>query len=336
MIDQSEEIFTLSGEEERKKFIEMIVEFSKSTKQDITSSLSIIIVMRGDFHEICQKNLHLSELIQDRTVLSVVMTNEELQQAISKPAEIKGYELENDLLSSILAEIKKEGSNSNGDSYLPLLQFTLTELWEKRDQVNHKLVLQHYKLIGGLQGSLDRHATNFYNSLPQDEQLWVERICLRIITGPKMKEAPQRISKEELRKLSGDDFTNKKLIDSTLEKLIKARLFSSVEDTVGLAHEAVMKHWKLFVKWRNQNSELLDIRDSIENLSREWSDRDEKETPTMPKALFQKVRREFEKIKHLLSPTALNLYIDCHSDEKRKQLISVQKTYSGFHKSKEQ
>lgn len=74
----------------------------------------------------------------------------ELEEAITLPAKKLGFELESGLSNTIINDIQE------GDGRLPLLEFTLSQLWKQ--QHAGKLTHQAYKNIGGVEKALANYA----------------------------------------------------------------------------------------------------------------------------------------------------------------------------------
>jgi hypothetical protein len=89
--------------------------------------------MRADFLEPCLHYPSLTQLIQTQAVYMPPLVEADLEAAITKPAKLQGHSFGEGLLGAILQDVGRE------QGILPLLQFALTELWEKRDRQNHQL-----------------------------------------------------------------------------------------------------------------------------------------------------------------------------------------------------
>jgi len=98
-----------------------------------------------------------------------------LQCAIVRPAEVQGYKFESELEALILEDVAGE------ENCLPLLEFALSELWAKRDQQTHQLSVAAYREMGRLMGALDRYATEWYETLPEQQQGLVRRVMLELV-----------------------------------------------------------------------------------------------------------------------------------------------------------
>ncbi|MEI2578304.1 nSTAND1 domain-containing NTPase [Scytonema sp. PRP1] len=293
VVDQFEEVFTLCPkEEERRRFIELltqVVELSDATSLQ-SLRLAIVTTMRADFLEPCLSYPSLTQVIQNQAVYMPPLLGADLEQAIASPTNLQGYRFEDGLLGEIIQDVGKE------QGCLPLLQFALTELWEKRDCEKHQLTLEQYRAMGGVVGALDRHAENIYQSFTEHEQEWVKRIFLKLVrTGEGVKDTRQRQPKVKLLAIRGNN-----VISDVLNELIQGRLLvSGQEDEQGeawvdLAHEALMEGWKQFAEWRQENRELQRLIDRVEDALREWQKFPDDENLMMGGLLAQVREKSFE------------------------------------------
>ncbi|NEP10746.1 MAG: hypothetical protein F6K14_11125 [Symploca sp. SIO2C1] len=268
-VDQFEEVFTLCRDEtERQQFFECLLGALEPTE----SKLCLVIAMRADFFGKCaeQEYAGLVSKIQEHLVTVTPMTQEELEQAITEPAKKVGLErVEPELVTQMLADVAGPGS-------LPLLQYTLTELWQQRT-VNY-LTLAEYIRLGGVQETLPNRAEEVYESLSEDEQLATKRIFLRLTQlGEGTEDTRRQVFKRDL----VTPQQSEKLIDQVIQKLTDARLIvtnelrqrtegNQTETVVDVAHEALIRHWIRLRQWVNENREALRIERKIEAAAQEW------------------------------------------------------------------
>nr|WP_109013108.1 hypothetical protein [Nostoc commune] len=124
----------------------------------------------------------------------------DLERAIALPASLQGYRFEDGLLGEIMQDVGKE------HGCLPLLQFALTELWEKRDSEKHQLTVEQYRVMGGVNGALDRHAEMIYHDFIEQEQEWVKRLFLKLVrTHEGDKDTRQRQPKAKMLAIGGEN-----------------------------------------------------------------------------------------------------------------------------------
>src|SRR4029077_12927605 len=123
LVDQFEELYTLTADDAaRRRFLDELLAASSSP----VSRVTVAITLRGDFAGKALAYRPLSDRLQDAQINLGPMTREELGFAINKPAEKMQLEFEAGLVRRILNDVGDEPGN------LPLLEFVLKELWDKR------------------------------------------------------------------------------------------------------------------------------------------------------------------------------------------------------------
>ncbi|NER97615.1 MAG: hypothetical protein F6J86_27840 [Symploca sp. SIO1B1] len=330
VVDQFEEVFTLCPEgkkKERDRFIQLLTQVTEFPN----SRLSVIITMRADFLDACLKYQSLTQLIQQQAVYMPPLTKEDFKEIIVKPAELQGYSLGEGLLEVLLKDVGEESE------YLPLLEFTLTELWQPATEQEHRLTLAQYQKLGEVSGALDGRAEEIYleidNKFGKQGQELVKRLCLSLLrTGLEMKDTRQRQPKAELLALAGEQPEAQKVIIKVLEQLIKGRLLvsggksSELEEAwVDLSHEALIKGWKRFAKWREEDRDLRRLVDRVKNAHRDWLGHDKDEQYLMMGGLLTEVRENWKKLEPYL-PSVKESYQKFYqqsyaNEQKTKQAI---------------
>ena len=81
------------------------------------------------------------------------MSPEGVREAIVGPARSRGVVFESEALIQTLV-----ASTAHGAGSLPLLQFALAELWERRDPAQGRITRAALEEMGGVAGALSRHA----------------------------------------------------------------------------------------------------------------------------------------------------------------------------------
>ncbi len=146
IVDQFEELFTLSSKDEQNRYAALL------GRLPLETDVHVVVSMRDDFAASCNAHEALRPIFHELTVLDPP-TGGNLRRALVQPATKCGYRFEDDdLVEEILAEVEGERGA------LPLLAFALTRLWDKRDRESGLLTRQAYHDIGGVGGALARHA----------------------------------------------------------------------------------------------------------------------------------------------------------------------------------
>ena len=141
MIDQFEEVFTqIEVESERQQFLDLV----QAAVSIEDSPIIILITLRADFYDRPLLYQNFGGLIRKRTELVLPLSDEELEETVSGPAYRVGAVLEEGLIENILKDVREQ------PGALPLLQYALTELFERRDGA--LLTNAAYQEIGGTLG----------------------------------------------------------------------------------------------------------------------------------------------------------------------------------------
>ena len=120
----------------------------------------MIITLRADFYDRPLLYADFGNLIRRNTELVMPMNKKELEASISAPAKRVGIAMESGLVSAIINDVvERPGA-------LPLLQYALTELFERR--AGSAMTLEDYHEIGGITGALARRAEELFQSF----KLW--------------------------------------------------------------------------------------------------------------------------------------------------------------------
>jgi DNA polymerase III delta subunit len=122
VVDQFEELYTLTSDEEtRRRFLDELL----ATSSRAGSRATVVLTLRGDFVGKALAYRPLSDRLQDAQINLGPMTREELEEAIREPAKKIQLEFESGLVKHVLDDVGDEPGN------LPLLEFVLKELWDK-------------------------------------------------------------------------------------------------------------------------------------------------------------------------------------------------------------
>ena len=268
-IDQFEEVFTLCEDEsERRSFIRLIAE----EMNDSGRKSRMIIALRGDFLIRCADYsdvLNLINHIPPRTYIVKSLGIEELPEAIEKPAELHGVKFERGLVSQIAQDVAGQ------PGALPLLQYALKELWrvciEKPEFPEPLLTRKGYEDIGGVQGALENRANVIYECLSEGDRLFVRKLFMELVQlGEGSEVTRRRVDWDRLRAIADSP----EQLDRVIGLLAGAqqRLIIVDENTVEVAHEALLCRWKLVSNWIEEDLENIRICRRLEMACREWQE----------------------------------------------------------------
>jgi hypothetical protein len=255
VIDQFKELLGRVQDEEAAAFMRLLRAWSEAAD----APLLCVATLRSDFLGAFQTEAALQGLDHKPIMLAPVALSE-LAQVIEGPARVAGIELEPGLAGAMLAD-------TSGEDALPLLAFALRELWD-RHGAGGNLCLEHYRMLGGLQGALARAAEALCGEGRLDAaQLDLLRKALlrlvRVDAGGRFVRQPRPWSALPPQ------------VHPLLERFVQARLLVSRGEEDGtrvleVAHEALFRSWDRLVVWLNADRDYLLWRERLRAAETEW------------------------------------------------------------------
>ncbi len=266
VIDQFEEIFTLASETVQKPFIDSLVELCR----DAEHGHVVIVTMRSDFETHVVKFPELHKLFEANEVRVTPMSAAELREAIEVPAREVGLVFAPGLVDELVREILGEPAG------LPLLQFTLLKLWERRER--NRVTWEAFRKLGGCRNAVASAAEELYEELLPEQQATLKRILLRLsYSGERVEILSNRIRRSSL--YAAGEASER--VDLVLGKLIEARLVhpisgdTSADEQLEVAHEALIRNWPRLVGWLEDERVRLRKRAKFTAALKDWSTQDE-------------------------------------------------------------
>ena len=263
VIDQFEELFTII---EDPSVTRLFLDALEHAVTDARCPLRVVLTMRADFWDRPLRHGSFARLIEASTIHVTALAPDELERAIVTPAHRVGCEFEPGLVSEIVADITDQ------PGALPLLQFALTELWERR--ASEVLTRDAYRDLGGVAGALTRRAEELYQTYAPAEQVAVRQLFSRLVTlGEGSEDTRRRTRRRELVTGTG--------AETVIHQYGQARLLSfdtdraTSEPTVEVAHEALIRQWARLRWWLDEDRAGLRTLRHLTGASEHWAASDE-------------------------------------------------------------
>ncbi|WP_334885652.1 nSTAND1 domain-containing NTPase [Nostoc sp.] len=270
IIDQFEECFTMCDDSQRQEFFDCLRELI-----DCTDNLYIFIGMRSDFRARWREYPEFAGRINKPYINVEHLTPEEIEEAITKPADWVGLGIEGRLKQQLINDVEDYPGS------LPLLQYTLTELWrESKNQGDEVLSLKTYEDLGGVEGTLQKRADAVYESLSATEKTVARRIFLELTQMGETTDVRRRVRLGEL----VNSYHSLELLQQVSEKLADkdARLITKTDEQdsedviLDVVHEALIRHWQMLREWKDEYKLGIAIERQIEAEAQEWERNDKK------------------------------------------------------------
>lgn len=232
--DQFEELYTLCPDETiRRNFLDKLTTFPFERV-----GMVLVLTMRADFLGNALSYRPFADVLQNTDLKLGPMNREELTEVIEKPAQKLGVTFEAGLVERILDDVESEPGN------LPLLEFALTELWQRRQ--GKELTHLAYTEIGQVQGALARHANEEYDKLSEAQREQMRRIFIQLVRPGEGTEDTRRLAtKAELGAVNWA--LVKQLADARL--VVTSRSEEAQVETVEVVHEALIRNWGELRGW---------------------------------------------------------------------------------------
>ena len=255
--DQFEELYTLAREEQRQPFLDALLYALK-----FAPAFTLVLTLRADFYGHALAYRPFSDALQAGIYNLAPMNPEELRAAIEKPAHKMKVELEQGLTTKLIDDLGKKPGR------LPLLQFTLSLLWQKPNK--WYLTHQAYGEIGGLEKALTKYADSVLNSLSVTEKERAERIFIQLMRPGEGTEDTKRVATR-----AEVEENNWNLVKCLADNRLVVTGWDEVNrvETVEIIHEALIREWETLRKWIRRNREFRIWQERLKPDVREWENK---------------------------------------------------------------
>lgn len=258
-VDQLEELFTQGFKnEDIQHFLSQLIDAA----QDPRNRMRVVCTVRSEFIgklEETEEVLHLLNAGYNYHVGPVSVTA--LKAMIEQPANVTGYEFEENLVDRLIDEAGKEPGS------LPLVAYALKQLFERR--VGCMFTHEAYQAMGGIAGAIGTKADEVLMKLGSEAGPAFDRVFAELVhperdRPPTRKRVPLSVFQDDvgatrlIQQLAGQDC--RVLVTSGEEKNV----------TVEVAHEKLFTAWPKLNGWIEESEEALRLIDYAEEAARRW------------------------------------------------------------------
>jgi len=289
VVDQFEETFTLCKDpDERKAFIENLLSLADEDAE--RAAARVVLTLRADFYHHCAEYEGLRLALEKHQAYIGAMTQDELREAITAPAEKNGWGFQPGLVDLILGDVGTE------PGAIPLLSHALLETWKRRQ--GRTLTLQGYHEAGGVKKAIAQTAENVYDRLSPDEQSIARNIFLRLTElGEGVQDTRRRARLDELAQTREQEAVAK-----VLQTLTDARLVTTEQDSAEVTHEALIREWSTLRKWLDEDRDSLRLHRHLTESAQEWNRRGREASELYRGARLRQLQEWMEEYGDALSP----------------------------------
>lgn len=249
-VDQLEELLTLATPGQARLAAAALANLGEHAM-----TVRVLATARSDFLSRLATLPGLREEMSRALYFLLPLTAERIREVIVRPAQAKGVTFESEALVDKLVE--QTGAAAGG---LPLLQFTLAELWDAR--VGHVIREDALATVGGVEGALARHADRVLAGLEAGARDATRRLLLRLVTADgtrARRTGAELLGEQALRNERG-----------ALEALVRGRIVVANDEAYEIAHEALLTSWSTLQDWRRQSVADHAVRVRVEHAAAAW------------------------------------------------------------------
>jgi serine/threonine protein kinase/formylglycine-generating enzyme required for sulfatase activity len=255
-VDQLEELLTLSEPDEAR-----VVAAALAALAVRSPAVRVLTTARSDFLSRLAMLPGLGDEMARGLYFLRPLTGEQIREVIVRPAAAKGVVYESEALIETLVE-----QTEHAPGGLPLLQFTLAELWDARDVGTRTIRAETLAALGGVGGALTRHADRLLAGLRANERDAARRILLRLVTAEGTR--TRRPEAELLTKGAPRDAER-----AALEALVRGRVVvanNAHDGAYEIAHEALLTSWSTLQGWLRRDAAVHAVRQRVEHAATSW------------------------------------------------------------------
>ena len=233
VVDQCEEAVTLCTDaDERAGFFAALAEHAERAP--------LVVALRADRLGELTAHPGFARIVERGLFLLQGMGEDDLRAAIEGPARQAGLRLEPGLVDLLVRDVEGE------PGALPLLSHALRQTWRRRE--GGTLTVAGYRASGGIRGAVAQTAEQLYEGAPPEQRPVLRDLLLRLVApSPDGEPVRSRVA----RRVVASDPAREQIV----EQLISARLVTSDQDVVELAHEALARAWPRLRDWLDDDVE---------------------------------------------------------------------------------
>lgn len=281
VIDQFEELLLLTPVDKRQEFVLKLTRLLSSSL-----SITVILIMRDDFYNQFVEHESLREWLErsgGATNVPPTLTATEVTSIVVEPARAVRLRFEEGLAQLIVRDMLETTPSAEYEwliarsTNLPLLEFTLQQLWEKR--LDGMLTYDAYHEIGGVIGGLTQWADKIFYDLGEKNetsQQQARRIFTELVRlGDENRRPPDSRRLLPLSALYHGEH-EQKAIRQVVQQLADAKLLitaydvQSKQEVVEIIHDALLWQWGQMREWLNKDRTFLMWHQRLELQAQEW------------------------------------------------------------------
>jgi DNA-binding winged helix-turn-helix (wHTH) protein/energy-coupling factor transporter ATP-binding protein EcfA2 len=247
--------------EERAAFLDLIETLATS------GAIIVLSACRNDFYPLVVNHPSLMANKGNGGHFDLLApTRAELMQMIRLPAIAANltWSVDTDSATPLDQILCAEAAN-NPDA-LPMLQYTLQELYLQRSETD-ELQVSVYKSLGGIEGAIGKKAEEIYQQLPAEHQPQLAAVLSRLVT---LSPDGETITSRAARWSQLNHESETAFVQAMVNSRLLVSHLQNNEPCFSLAHEALLRRWPRASEWISVHKDSLTIKSRLQQLTERW------------------------------------------------------------------
>ena len=223
-------------------------------------ALTVVLTLREDsFGAFFVRHESFGERLRGSAMALRGMDRDELDEVVRIPAALRGVRI-SDALAEELA-----GAILDRPGALPLLEFSLDQMWRTLEPGQQVLSFDAFEQIGRLDGALAAHADRVVDGLNDTEQGVVRNLFVNHLTSPARSDSRQVLRRSDC--TLGEWQIMVQLAD---QRLLTISRDDDGNQTAEVVHEALLRAWGRLQGWLDAEIPFRSWRQFLRNEMKLW------------------------------------------------------------------
>lgn len=224
--------------------------------------LTAVVTLREDsFGTFFVRHAEFGERLRQNAVALRGMDRSELEEAVKGPAGLRSVHISDRLCNELVEAVYDH------PGALPLLEFSLDQMWRTLRPGQETLSFDAYEEIGHLDGALAAHADRVLDGLDETERASVRKLFVNHLTSPTRPDVRQVIRRSEC--VPSDWQIIVRLAN---ERLLTVGRDDDGNETAEVVHEALLRAWNQLRSWLDAERPFRSWRQLLRFEMTQWSE----------------------------------------------------------------
>jgi hypothetical protein len=227
--------------------------------------LTVVLALREDsFGAFFVRHAAFGERLRRNAIALRGMDRGELNEAILAPAALRGLRISDRLVDELMDSVRDR------PGALPLLEFSLDQMWRTIRPGLQMLSFDAYEEIGRIDGALSAHADRVLARLSETERSAVRRVFVTFLVSPERSDVRQVLRRSEC--TPGEWQLVVRLAN---ERLLTIGRDDDGNQTAEVVHEALLRAWDQLRDWLDAERPFRGWRQLLRYAMTQWAGNEE-------------------------------------------------------------